>query len=246
MTMDLLDAVPVISDPGHLNYNGENRYARECGTWIRLTDPCEDDSGDVVGDVTSRTGSYVAKPFFYEALLQTPVTCEQDDDGEWLKKALQEANNTVLGRALVEQPIVGTDSYLRHADVKSVALTTTSDATYADSVSAGRVLWSQEVVGGGVHPLMHVPLSLAAALSRGGILLPGQDKNIWGDTVVMSAGYDTGTPRVFFTGKIEIFVSGIEGSGERVRQARMNDSVIAVNQYALVDVAPCTIVRVGS
>lgn len=244
--MDLLDAVPVIPDPGHLNYTGENRVARECGTWVRLTDPCEDDSGDVIGDETSRAGTYVAKPFFFEALLSRSVSCEQPDDGKWLQSALQEANNTLLGRALVTQPIVGTDSYIRHADVQSVTLTTTTDATIADSVALGRKLWIESVVGGGVHPLMHVPPTLAPALSRGGILLPGTDKNIWGDTVVMSGGYDDATPRVFFTGKIEIYVSTIEGWDEIVRKARTNDSVIAVNQVALVDVAPCTIVRVGS
>lgn len=242
--MDLLEAVRPTTDGEHLNYTGENRVARECGTWILLTDPCEDDSGDVVGDGESRAGAYVAKPFFFEARLSTPVGCEQNDDATWLVDALQEANNTLVGRALVTQPITGTDSYIGHGDVKSVALVTTTDATYASSVAAGRKLWMEEVVGGGLHPLMHVPPSLAPALSRGGVILPGQDKNIWGDTVVMSAGYDNANPRVFFTGKIEIYLSSIEGK-DRVRKPRTNDSVISLNQIALVDVAPCTIVRVG-
>jgi hypothetical protein len=243
--MDLLDVAEVTGGAERLNYVGENRVARECGAWIRLTDPCEDTSGDVVGDEDSRASTYVTKPFFYEALLQRSVTCEQPDDTEWTIKALQEHNEIVIGRALVVQAITGTDSYTGHADVRSVTWTTTSDATKGDSVAAGRKLWVDTVVGAGVHPIMHVPPSIAPALGRAGILLAGQDKNLWGDKVVINGGYDSANPRVFWTGPIKVSLSSVDDPG-LFRVPRTNDSTVSVNQMALVDVAPCSIIRIGT
>ncbi len=242
--MELLDVADVRGGVERLNYVGENRVSRECGLWLRRTDPCEDTSGDVIGDEDSRAGTYVTKPFFYEALLQRSVSCELPDDRSWVEAALREQNERVAGNALVVQAITGTESYTNGPGVQSVAYTTTSDATKGDSVAAGRKLWSDTVAGAGVHPIMHVPPTLAPALGRAGILLPGQDKNLWGDPVVINAGYDTTNPRVFWSGPIKIYLSSIEDV--LVRAAQVNDSVIAANQMMLVDVAPCTIVRVGT
>jgi hypothetical protein len=245
--MNLLEAADVNPDADRwLNYLGLNRTARECGVWIMLTDPCADTSGNIVGTGTSRAGTYITKPFFYEARLSRSAVCELPDDGKWVEQALRDANDTVIGRALVTQAIVGTESYTGHADVKSVTLTATSDATIASSVAAGRKLWMEQVAGAGERPLMHVPPSLAPALVRGGVILATGDKNVWGDKIVISAGYDNAAPRVFFTGPVKVYLTTIDGSEQTVRNVRMNDSVISVNEAALVDVPPCSIVRVGA
>jgi hypothetical protein len=243
--MDLLDVAEVNPDSERwTNYLGLNRVARECGVWVLRTDPCEDTSGDVIGDDTSRAGQYTTRPFFYEARLTRSVACELPDDAPWTMRALKEQNDRVAGNALVVQAIADTDSYTGHADVASVTWTTTTDVTKGDSVTAGRKLWTDTIAGAGVHPIMHVPPSIAPALARAGILLAGQDKNIWGDVVVINSGYDSTNPRVFWTGPIKIYLSTVEDPG-LMRIPRTNDSLVSVNQMVMVDVAPCTIVRVG-
>ena len=245
--MNLLEAALVNPDTDRwMNYMGLNRTARECGVWVMLTDPCEDTSGNVIGSGTSRAGTYFTKPFFYEARLARSAVCEQPDDGKWLEQALLDINDTVIGRALVVQAITGTESYTGHADVKTVTATTTSDATFASSVAAGRKLWMEQVAGAGERPLMHVPPSLAPALVRGGVILATGDKNVWGDKIVISAGYDSAAPRVFFTGPVKVYLTPVEGAEEIVRAVRANDSIISVNEAAMIDIPPCSIVRVGA
>lgn len=227
------------------SYLGLNRVARECGVHVLLTNPCEDTSGDVIGDDESRAGSYETIPWAFEARLYRTVACELPDDEKWLRAGLDDYNEVVLSRALVLQATTGTDSYTGHADVKTVTLAGSTDTNLADGAAAGRKKWTEEVFGAGPAPIMHVPPLLAPALKRGGVL-DDSDKNIWGDKVIIAGGYDSGTPRIFFTGPVKYYLSGIEDGPGTARLPRTNDSLISLNELAMIDVPPCTIVRVGS
>lgn len=225
---------------------GTNRVSRTCGVWIRSTDPCADTSADVVGDSTTRASTYFVKPSAVEAILTRSVVCEQPDDESWLRQALLDYDDFIASKALVVQPITGTDSYTGHADVLSVTLTSTSDATLADSVAAGRKYWFGHVAGAGTQPWMHVPPSLAPALVRGGVLLAGTGRSVWGEPVIISEGYDlAANPRVFFSAPVKVFMNDPMTVGIH-RIPRTNDSQWAFNQEYMVDVPPCSIVRVGT
>lgn len=245
--MKLLEAATV-NQGGERWTSGYNSTARECGVQLRLTDACEEESIELVGNEDSTASAYFVKPFSIEAQLNRGVLCERPDDKEWLEKVLENNLEYPLSRALVVQPIDGTDSWLNHADVQEVALAGATADNYRTAVVAARKLWYESVLSLEGQPIFHVPPSIAPILVTAGVLQVdggGKAVTIWGEPVVIANGYEMGTPRAFFTGPIKIEYMKIE-SGEILRHVRLNSSTIVVNTLAVVDTPPCAIVRVGT
>jgi hypothetical protein len=184
-----------------------------------------------------------------EAELRRGVLCERADDQAWVEKALEASLELALSRALVIQPIAGTTSWLGDSGVASVALGGSPTADdYGAAVMAARQQWINTVVSLEGGPIMHVPPSLVLTLVKAGVLQmnqQGEAATILGDKVVIAPGYDRAGARVFFSGSIKIAYMPID-SNDLLRRVRTNDSVVVANTVAIVDTAPCAIVRVGT
>jgi hypothetical protein len=247
--MKLLEAASVNRDDINLFGAGYNAEIRDCGVQMRLTDACEEESIQLVGDASSAVGFYYVKPFAIEVELSRSVVCEKPDDQAWVEKVLEANLDYPLSRALVIQPIASTTSWLGDTGVATVTLAGSPTADdYGTAVMAARKLWFETVMTLAGGPILHVPPTLVPTLVKAGVLQvdqKGQATSILGDRVVIAAGYDRGNPNVFFSGEIKIAYMPIK-SNDLLRRARTNDSVIVANTIAIVDTPPCAIVRVGS
>lgn len=247
--MKLLEAASVNQDDLNLFGAGYNADTRECGLQVRLTDACEEESIPLIGDGNSAAGNYFVKPFAIEAELRRGVLCERADDQSWVEKALEASLEFALSRALVIQPIAGTTPWIGDSGVQSVTLPGSPTAdNYGTSVMAARRKWFETVVSLEGGPILHVPPSLVLTLVKAGVLQmnqAGEAATILGDKVVIAPGYDRTGAAVFFSGSIRIAYMPID-SNDLLRRARTNDSVVVANTIAIVDTAPCAIVRVGT
>jgi hypothetical protein len=131
-----------------------------------------------------------------------------------------------------------------------VALAGATAQNLVDGTIAARRLWKQTVTSTDGKPYMHVPPSLAPMLQTGGVLLqtgPEEVSSIWGEPVIIGDGYEerATTPRVFFTTKPKVRLSGVNSSGT-LYDRRLNTTSINLNEFGAVDIAPCSIVRVGA
>lgn len=247
--MKLLEVASV--NPDDMRWNqGYNATARQCNVQAELADACETDTIPLVGDVDSfGPGSYKVLPFPVQAFLRLPVSCEKGDDESWFREAFEKFQERAITRALVVQPIAGAETWVGDTNVQTVTLAgSATDAQLETAIFAARELWFATVFSASASPILHVPPSLTARLKRIGILeaTPEGTKTITEDRLVIGNGYDVATPHVFWTGEIVVRLSDIEDRDGRVRRARMNDSVIPLDELGAIDVAPCSIVRVGS
>jgi len=247
--MKLIEAASVNRGDINLFGAGYNAEIRDCGLRLRLTDACEEESIELVGDETSQVGTYYVKPFAIEVEMARSVVCEKPDDQAWVEKVLEANLDYPLSRALVIQPIASTTSWLGDAGVASVALAGSPTADdYGTAVMAARKLWFETVMTLNGGPILHVPPTLVPTLVKAGVLQVNQDgqaTSILGDRVVIAAGYDRAGANVFFSGEIKIAYMPIQ-SNDLLRRSRTNDSVVVANTIAIVDTPPCAIVRVGT
>lgn len=252
--MRFLDAAEVSTDVGL--YGGEQgEFSRSCGAFVQLVDGCLPAGGhgvDIINDANSEVSTYETMPFAVVAILRVPVKCAKEDDESWLGKALEASQEYALSRAMLVQPIDGTDSWVGSEDVKEVPLAAGADQdTLVAAIAAARNLWYTSVLSIDGKPIMHVAPALAPALVRAGVLFisdpteKGGVNSIWGDDVVIAPGYNLTSPQVFFTGEIEVKLSSVDTSGLLI-DARNNRTMITANQIAEIDVNPCSIVRVGA
>lgn len=251
--MDLLKAANVNPSDGDRATRwsqGYNRSARECGVLLELAEACDPTMIALRGTTALRPDTYKVMPFALRGLLQRSVGCTEDDDATWWADAFGGSIEYALTRALVIQPVAGTESWVGDAGVQTVTLgVTPTDAALATAVMAGRAQWFASVTTKTGKPIMHVPPSMAPALVRGGVLFGTPDGEVHafnGDTVVVGAGYETATPHVFFSSDVVIRMTAVDDEGGPLPRARLNDVVHARNIVAMIDVAPCGIVRVGS
>lgn len=259
--MKLLDAATV-NPPDRwagrwdMGYSG---VSRECAVHMEIEVPCPPDPATaawnatvtpLIGSTASRKAEYNVKPFPVRAFLRQSVTCEQDDDKDWLLRAVQAKVDFIVSRALVNETVTGSDTWIGAAGVQSVALAATpTAANWQTAVAAARKQWIQSVVTTETHPILHVPPSLAGPLMAASLLMingPEEVDSIWGDPVVISDGYDfAATPKVFFSGEVIVRTTAWNDEGGVKYNHRMNDYLLEIDQWAAVDLAPCAIVRVG-
>lgn len=239
-------------------YGGQEVDSRACGVDINLADACDPaDAGQLVGSQDVHPGTYKTMPFAISGVLLRPVNCLRDDDESWLKDVMKTVEETALGRALVAQPVVGTESWVGDGAAGSVPLAADADAAaLAQAVADAREQWYANVVSTKFdgHPIMHVSPDMAPRLVDAHIInatactdTPNCETNvcsIWGDPVVINAGY-TIDPKIFFTGDIVIHLSSIETSGLMVA-SRVNRTRIDASEIAMIELDPCSIVTVGA
>ena len=248
----LLGTADVNPNDGRRWNQGYNARARECHVDVSFDEACSDDLIQLVGTATSAgPGNYKVVPFPIQGFLRESVECYQDGDVAWFDAAFKGLAEYAISRALVTQVVAGNESWIGDTAAQSVALVATpTDVQVAAAVSAARALWFSTVVEPRGAPVMHVPPSLAPTLVRAGILgyFPSKSNNelsIWGDTVVIAPGYEITTPYIFFTGSVIVRYTEPHVEEEAIHQARINNVIIPVDQLGMIDVAPCSIVRVG-
>lgn len=247
--MKLLDAADVERGNGTW-YAGWEGDSRACGVEVELVDSCDpDDNGDLVGDENSAPGTYTTLPFATVAKLRRPVNCLRDDDEQWLTDALKAAEEYAVSRALVVEAVPGTESWVGGDQVKEVPYTAADpldEAALETAIVDARELWFSTVLSTDGAPILHVSPRVAPTLVRAGILQITADGpySIWDDKVVIAPGYTTESPSVFFTGPIKVYLSTVDTMGLLVGN-RNNRTEISANFIAVLDVDPCTIVRVG-
>jgi len=215
-----------------------------------LEDACDPTTIALRGTTGSVPGQYKVEPFALRGILRRGQFCKEDDDAAWWTAAFEKSLEFALTRALVIQPVAGTNAWVGDAGVQTVALGgSPTDAALATAVMAGRTQWFNTVTSVTGKPIMHVPPSMAPALARGGVLGYGNNGEVYsiaGDPVVIGDGYDVASPHVFFTADVEIYLMAADDEGGPLPVARINDLVDAKNIVAMIDTAPCGIVRVGS
>ena len=248
----LLGTAQVNPNDGRRWDQGYYARARQCHVDVSFDEACADDLIQLIGTATSAgPGNYKVVPFPIQGFLRESTECYQPDDLAWFGEAFKGLTEYSISRALVTQVVAGNESWIGDTAAQSVALVATpTDVQVAAAVSAARALWFSTVVEPRGAPVMHVPPSLAPALVRAGVLgyFPSKGNNelsIYGDTVVIAPGYEITTPYIFFTGSLVVRYTEPHMEDGEIHRARINDVIIPVDQLGLVDVAPCSIVRVG-
>jgi hypothetical protein len=257
--MKLLDAANVNPQDAHAGrwLDGYHGVSRECAVHIEVEDPCppdwevpEGNATELVGDVDSRKANYLVRPFPIRSFLRQSVSCQQDDDAAWFQAAVKAHLDYVVSQGLVRQFASDQETWVGDSGVQSVAIGTATAAGRLAAVIAGRKLWFSTVVSRAEAPLLHVPPSLAPELVTSGVLAvngPEDVHSVWGDKVVISAGYDEATtPHAFFTGEVIVRLGTPSDEGGGVYDRRINNYTLSANQWAAIDLAPCAIVRIGA
>jgi hypothetical protein len=228
---------------------GYNNSTRACAVHMEIQDPCGGEANiAIMGTVTGRPASYFVQPFAVRAYLRQSVSCEGPDDKDWFRESARAKLEYVAGRGLVQQFAPTVETWIGDAGVQSVALPGTSAAQYRTAVAAAYDLWNASVASSSGEPLMHVPPSLVPDLQAAGILSvtsPDEISSVYSSKVVSTPGYDLNA-KIFFSGEIVIRVGEPDDEGGALYFARINDVTLSMNTLMAIDVAPCSIVRVGA
>jgi hypothetical protein len=107
----------------------------------------------------------------------------------------------------------------------------------AGEYAQGRAEWFSTSVGA---PTLHISADLVLGLVEEHVSVDGAT-TVWGDEIVCSPGYPAGT--AFWAGRIDVFMSAV--SVATLVAALRNQAVVQANMVAAVDMAPCTVVRIG-
>ena len=240
--MKLLDVADVQQGVSGSWGRGHDEDSRECAVDLDLVDACDPSYIQTVV-AGGNGGVYSVMPFGILANLQQPVNCWRPDDEAWLQKVLAKGNELALTRALIFQPVADSVNWVGADDVIEVAA---SNDLVADLATAWTT-WHQHVLSED-DPIIHVSPGSVGELVKGGLLMIDKDKGVisaYGAPVVVGVGYSNDIPPVFVTGKIDIRLSSVElAPGDPVLSRRNWVNIIAT-QVAEIDLAPCTVVRVG-
>lgn len=228
---------------------GYNAPTRVCALHLEVEDPCGGEGNvAIVGDILDRPAQYWVQPVNVRSFLRQGTNCQQPDDEKWFEQAVGAKLEYVAGAALVSQWSTAVETWIGDAGVQSVALAGTSAAQYRTAVAAAYDLWHSTVAGPDSEPLLHIPPALAPDLQAAGILTvtgPRELSSVYSPKVVASPGYDK-NPKIFFSGEVVVRISGVDDEGGPINEARINNVTISANQQLAIDVAPCSIVRVGA
>lgn len=255
--MKLLDAAEVKTGTGDWT-RGWDSEERGCGNVVVYLQHCDTAvAADVVGDSndldhTDTDCGYRVIPFGIVAALVRNTRAGQEDDGDWLRKALREAAEIPVSRGLLLQQADG-DTWIGNASVDEVpAPTLTDKAAVQKAVTDSRALFFSKTFA--LEPILHVNPGAALALKDAGVItldpVTGDDRTAWGDKVVISEGYNdipdlTAVPIAFWTGPITITLSEVNEE-DLVRTTLQNKVMHQATLVAAIDAAPCAMVRIGA
>lgn len=234
---------------------GDEIVARGCSVHLVLQDVCSTDPEDAVDilDGDGGTSTYQVRPIGITGIMDIPTKCSRDDDDTWLTAAVKDSQEYALSTALVTEPPDsqffggGKPIWLGSDGVRQQVYTGTTGESFALAVGAARTIWYQHnIPDGGTKPLLHVSPMIVPVLCQAGLLhvtATGELITCWGNDVIASPGYDAIVPGAFWTPKFDIKVTDIESTGlgfdHRINRVNHQSSFVA-----LVDLAPCSIVRV--
>ena len=251
--MDLLDFATV--NPGGVRFGqGYNASDRSCAVTAQFTELCPADPDDItvieVVDGADTPGTHAVKPFPIEAFLTRSTMCEQMDDAAWLEKAIRTVTERTVGRALVIEAVTGSETWINGTGVQSVTLAGSTVANKAAGVIDGRKKWFDTVVDPDVSgPGLHVPPEHLPDLVTGSVVVVDaatkEISTVWGDPVVVNAGYSRTGSNMFWTGSIGIHLDDPDGLGPN-RIARQNTVEFRLHRMAAIDLVPCSVVRIGT
>lgn len=242
--MLLLDAAQVETGGANWTLGGEE-IDRSCGLEVILSDYCgTDPAGGVIIEPNSAGGAmpYRTLPFGIIGRLRRSTACIQSDDEAWLRDAMQQVTEQAVARALTVQSVFGTEAWVGADGVTEIE-GPDGDAgrTLGAAICEARTEWSNHNVG---TPLLHIsPCGLLELAQDGAVVIQeGKIWSIWGDQIVSSPGYAE-TPVAFLTGPITVHLSTIES--EDMIAASRNRATVEANRVGLIELAPCSIIRIG-
>lgn len=228
--------------------NGFKNTTRACAVDIEVQDHCANNvTLNLMGATTSRPGQYDVIPFAPMTYLRQSVSCELPDDKDWLLEVNRAKLDYIASWALVAQFGSTIDTWIGDPGVQTVTLAGTSAAQYRTAVAAAYDQWHATVANTSAEPLMHVPPALVPDLQAASILMvtsPTEISSVYSPKVVSSPGYDK-NQKIFFSGSIDIYIGEPEAGDSPIYNARMNDVTISASTLMALDVAPCSMVRVG-
>lgn len=246
----LLDIATVNPDDGREWRLGYDATARECNVQVEFAEACDPTYIAIVGDETTfGIGSYKVIPFPVQGFLRLGVNCHENDDAAWLAASFRALAERVVTRALVIQAAAGNEAWLGDDSVQTQTLSDATDAVLDAGIAAARETWFSTVVDPIGRPIMHVPPSMVSRLVRLGWLVKlgseNEAESTLGDPVVIGNGYEA-DPHVFFTGSIVVRLTEPNIDDGVLINARMNNLTIPIDRLGCIDVAPCSIVKVGA
>lgn len=224
--MRLLDVATVVTTDDHFPSGGD---PRDCNVKVTLDEICEDVTGIVVD--SAEADVYRFQPFGITADLFRPVTCQRDDDLNYINKAMTDVTDRAVGLALVVPLPSNPTAWIGHTEVAEAA-----------GAIAGRSLWLKTHVG---SPILHAAPSDLPGLADAGLVKVGdqgkEHYTVWGDPVVLNESYE-GFPS-FWTGALTIYLSTVRT--EQLFNARGNYGNTLALRHATIDLGTCGIVRNG-
>lgn len=259
--MKLSDAVTFTHQPDGQLLAKQYR-SRECSVLLELSDACDNTQANIL---TAGTGPslYDARPFVLRAVLTMSAMCFEDGDDTWLNQVTFESRDYAVARALVSQPPASTYQsdamWIGATGVGTVTYSgdtssTQGAETYARTIMRARSQWYRNVVPDPDQsgPILHLSSMVTPELARVGLLhrQDGELVTIMGDPVVSDPGYDplAGDPLnpvAFWTPKFEVAYGDAEGIG-LVVDPRLNTARMLATLPAMINLAPCSVVRVAS
>jgi hypothetical protein len=255
----MLDAAEVQTKASGGWERGWDGDTRPCGGMhVYLSDCDPAVNSDVIGVEGTNPDhcAYRVVPFGIVADMTRSTRMAQEDDAQWLARALNEAAEIPVSRGLLVRQGMGSalgDTWLGNVLVEEVAAPDLTDANAtAATISEGRRIFFQKTLG--LQPILHVNPTNAVALRKAGVVeldpQNGEDRTVWGDTVVISEGYYdipdlTAVPVAFWTGPIKVTKSEV-ATEDVVRAIRQNLSMNQVTMVAAIDTLPCAMVRIGA
>lgn len=225
---------------------------RTCVLEVILQDVCAADETDAITIIAGDglKSGYEIRPIGIIAKLEQSAFCRQDDDVTWLNGATKDASELAISTALVVEPLPVQGKmpvWIGAPGTRAVTYTGTTVSAFVRAVVQARTVWHNNVAAEGKGPLLHLSPSAAPQLVAAGLLNvqgPGEVITVWGDDVVLSPGYDKIAPAAFWTGPIKLQISPVEDSD--AWEQTKNTQVLRTNLLAMVDLPPCSIVRVMS
>jgi hypothetical protein len=246
----LIDVADVRHGNGDWMRGKEERNGLETSVEVFLVDPCELDA-----EVSLLAGGdpsiYSVTPFGIEFVLNMPVNCTPAEAESWLSKALGDANEYILTRALVTEQVSGTENWV--GATGSTQFTLTGTPTTAALVLGARAFWLSRILStDNFRPIMHVSPAAVPVLLAENLLTLNYNStgsigvaSPLGDDVVVGDGYGSG-PQVFFTGPITINISTPELIEGQPINPRNNRVQIAATQLAAIDLSPRNVVSIAT
>jgi len=220
-------------------YPGWEEEDRNCSVSLSLTDVCapNTDNGLITNSVPAEPSPYAIVPFASTARIDRKIPCAADDEEKWLID-LMRADSTVdivVGRALCVEHATGAETWIGDTQVAQH----TATANIHDDVPAARQAWFDSNTG---TPALHVSMNVLPKLVANGVVDQDGQTTVWGDPVVTSPGYLPGV--AFWSGPITAYAD--EPQVDIWLDAPSNAMAFNGTRMYAVDMAPCSVVRIGA